>query len=105
MILRTKLSEAAWKDPAVLVADDVIALAATLDMMQAIADACCLWAEENGLNWNPTKYQLLRMLVHLRGAQQRTAPRVHERAAEMKLNNVEVKCNEEAEYLGLRIHT
>lgn len=67
-VIREKFLGAIVKDPAILVADDVIALSTTLDEMQAISDTCCTWAEANGLNWNPQKSQLLRMIMRAREA-------------------------------------
>lgn len=69
-ILKAKFLEAILQDPAILVADDVIALSATVEQMQEIATECCRWARANGLNWNPEKSQLLRILLQPNRSQQ-----------------------------------
>lgn len=69
-MIREKFPEAIIDEPAILVADDVIALSTTRDEMQAIADKCCEWAEANGLKWNSLKSKLLRMIRQLRADQE-----------------------------------
>lgn len=55
--LKAKFPSTIVQYPAILVAVDVIALSATLEHMQEIADECCVWAKANGLRWNPENSQ------------------------------------------------
>lgn len=48
-------------DPIRLVAHDVIGLESTIKGLQMILDICAQWAENNVLNWNPSKSQVLRV--------------------------------------------
>lgn len=43
------------RDPAKLVADDVILLVEEEESLQILLDACTAWAERNGLEWKPQK--------------------------------------------------
>lgn len=70
--LQLKFPNLIAHDPAILVADDVIALSATLEQMQTIADECSAWAKKNGLRWNPEKSQLVQIMRHLRTTRQST---------------------------------
>lgn len=109
-MLRREFPTETLTDPAILVADDVIALSATLEQMQVIANACCRWAKTNGLQWNPEKSQLLRMILQLR-MEQAEGSTIHETAntqgndrLEVSLDNKTISPSEEADYLGMKIN-
>lgn len=62
-IIREKFPSSILDDHALLVADDVIDLSATLKEMKEIANnTCCKWVVANGLTWNPLKSHLLKIL-------------------------------------------
>lgn len=105
-----------------MVADDVIALSVTIDEMKEIAEFCCKWAADNGLNWNPLKSKLLKMFsqayeTHTKigpsqqGTHQgeRTGHQEPTEAAdsedEITLDGKVISRSEEADYLGLVINT
>lgn len=77
----------------------------SIDEMQLISDECCAWAKQNGLNWNPLKSKLLKMLEYLRESDQQHTVREqeHEPTQVVVLDSVEIKCCSMAEYLGLCI--
>lgn len=76
-MVRDNFLGAPLNDPAILVADDVIALATTLEEMQLIADTCREWVRKNGLNWNPSKSQFLRMIAQALETQETTQRQTH----------------------------
>lgn len=118
---REKFPNFILEDPSLLVTDDVIALSATLDEMQEIANTCYKWGATNGLKWNPLKLQLLKMLLKISNAhnqatnptgtqtneqvvQQVAVPPV-EATTKITLNGTVVRSSEEADYLVLLINT
>lgn len=94
------------QDPAILVAEDFIALSVTLAKMQLISQTCGEWANENGLNWNPANYQLLKMIRDIKEAQWSEGGK-EEAAADKKsiiLDCKTVQSSDEADYFGLVIN-
>lgn len=115
--IRQKFPQSVWEEPSLMVADDVIALAVGIEEMQAIADACCKWARENGFNWNPIKSQLIRILHNMHTREQllttNQPPTVTQARDEQNqaVNNMDsvtldgttVQSSEVADYLGMRV--
>lgn len=77
-------------DPTRLVADDVIGLAHSIEGLQKLLDIYACWAARNGLNWNPTKSQVMRL-----------GPPDTTQDTTVKLNGTVLTLTEEVDYLGL----
>lgn len=77
-------------DPIRLVADDVIGITRTIEGLHTLLDLCAQWASKNGLSWNPTKSQMLRLKAALAG-----------QTITMEINGVQLEVKDVVEYLGL----
>lgn len=73
-------------------ADDVIVMAHSVDVLQVLLDICAAWAAKNRLHWNPLKSQVLRV-----GTAETTQGPV------VKLNGSQLAIADSVEYLGLML--
>lgn len=78
--------------PVRLVADDLAGVTQTLRGLQVLLKVCESWAIRNGLKWNPTKSQVLRV-----------NPAGRSQDAEVKLDGVKLNFIDVIEYLGLQL--
>lgn len=79
-------------DPIRLVADDVIGLVHSPEGLQVLLNACARWKKDNGLQWNPTKSQVLCIRQEL----------VYQ-LLRAELEGVQLEFKDVVEYLGLRL--
>lgn len=78
--------------PLRLVVDDVIGLAKTLEGLQLLLDICGTWARNNGLEWNPTKFQVLKIETTMALSD-----------VVVSLGDTQLKVTDMVEYLGMRL--
>lgn len=76
--------------PIILVVDDVIGITRTAEGLQAFLYICAQWATKNGLSWNPSTSQVLRLKAVAAG--QKTT---------VEINGVQLEFKDVVEYLGL----
>lgn len=79
-------------DPLRLVADDVIGLAKSIEALQLLLNICERWAGINGLEWNPTKSQVLQIDMNI--------PRSN---IVTSLGGTQLEVTDTVEYLGMRL--